>query len=250
MLMAIRLSFADIFHERLVMAPSRLLVGQRELAPHEDLIRLFRKVHTIPRLQTDGRRKRVDILHWDVLLGSVVDVRAPLQLAQEIHELHVVELFVQRYVLLVRQLQTVYVYQRYRQVIVVPRIINTTKNLVGHADLGQDQEKPFRSFEDPFHVSVVSQAFTECEWPVEKPTFFASQLRHDEGPRDFRIDAIVSPPELFERSMGRDERVPSITVDVGIQSDLTSGRHNLGDSTRAHDLKRIGKSPCVTGRCM
>jgi hypothetical protein len=36
--MAKRLSFADIFQEGLVMAQSRLFVGQRELAPDEDFI--------------------------------------------------------------------------------------------------------------------------------------------------------------------------------------------------------------------
>jgi hypothetical protein len=50
--------------------------------------------------------------------------------------------------------------------------------------------------------------------------------------------------------MGRDERVPSVAVDVGVESNLTSCGRDLGDSARAHDLKRTDKTPCVTGRCM
>ena len=48
--------------------------------------------------------------------------------------------------------------------------------------------------------------------------------------------------------MGRDERVPSIAVDVGVESNLPSCGRDLGDSSRAHDLKWTGKTPCVTGR--
>ena len=132
-----------------------------------------------------------------MLLAPVVNVCPPLQLAQEVHELHVVKLFVKRFVLLVRQLQTLYVLQRYGQVIVVPRVINATEDLVRHADLGQNQEESPCSLEDPFHISIVGQTFSKSEWPVEKPALLASQLGNYKGPRDFRIDAIVSPPELF-----------------------------------------------------
>jgi len=141
-----------------------------------------------------------------------------------------------------------YILQRYGKVIVVPRVIDATKNLVRHADLGQDQEEPLCSFEDPLHISIVGQPFSKCEWPVEEPAFFASQLGHHECSRDFRIDAIVRPPELFQRSMGRDERMTSIAVDVCVESNLTSCGRDLGDSARAHDPKRTGKTPCVTGR--
>ena len=78
MLMAKRLSFADIFQESLVMLQSCLFIVQRELAPHKDLVRSFRKMHAIPRLQTDSRRKCVDILHWYVLFAPVINVCSPL----------------------------------------------------------------------------------------------------------------------------------------------------------------------------
>ena len=50
MLMAKRLGFADIFHEGLLMAQSRLFVVQGKLAPDEDLVRPLREMHAIPRL--------------------------------------------------------------------------------------------------------------------------------------------------------------------------------------------------------
>lgn len=50
--------------------------------------------------------------------------------------------------------------------------------------------------------------------------------------------------------MRRDERVPSVAVDVGIESNLARCGRDLGDSARAHVLKRVGKNPCVTTRCM
>lgn len=43
--------------------------------------------------------------------------------------------------------------------------------------------------------------------------------------------------------MRRDERVPSVAVDVGIESNLARCGRDLGDSARAHVLKRIGKNP-------
>lgn len=76
--MAKRLSLADVFQECLVMAQTRLVIVQRKLAPDEDLIRPFRKMHAIPRLQTDSWRKCVGVLHRDVLFGSIVDMRSPL----------------------------------------------------------------------------------------------------------------------------------------------------------------------------
>lgn len=109
-----------------------------------------------------------------MLLAPIVDVRSLLQLAQEIHKLHVVELLVQRFVLLIRQLQTLYVLQGYRQVIVIPRIVDAPKDLVRYSDLGQNQEEPFRSFEYPFHVGIVGQPFSKSEWPVEEPAFFTA----------------------------------------------------------------------------
>jgi hypothetical protein len=161
--------------------------------------------------------------------------------------LHVVKLFVKLLVLLVGQLQTLYVLERYGQVIVVPRIVDATKNLIRHADLGQDQEEPFRSFEDPFHVSVVGQPFSKSEWPVEKPALFAPQLRDNKGPRDFRLNAFVSPPELFQRGMGRDKRMTPVAVDVCIEGNLTSRGSDLGECARAHDLERAGKTPALQG---
>jgi hypothetical protein len=49
-LMAERLSFADVFQKCLVMFQSCLFIVQRKLAPHEDLIWSFREMHAIPRL--------------------------------------------------------------------------------------------------------------------------------------------------------------------------------------------------------
>ena len=47
--------------------------------------------------------------------------------------------------------------------------------------------------------------------------------------------------------MGRDQRVPSIPVDVGIQSDLTSCWRDLGNPTRPHGFQRVdGRDPCIT----
>lgn len=54
--MAKALSFSDVLEKLLVVTQAILFVVQCELSPHEDLIRSFREMYTIPRLKTHGRR--------------------------------------------------------------------------------------------------------------------------------------------------------------------------------------------------
>jgi hypothetical protein len=56
MYMAKALGFPNVLEKLLVVTQAVFFVVQCELPPHEDLIRSFREMYTIPRLKADGRR--------------------------------------------------------------------------------------------------------------------------------------------------------------------------------------------------
>jgi hypothetical protein len=88
--------------------------------------------------------------------------------------LHVVKLLVERLILIVRELQTLHILQRNWQIIVIPRVVYASKDLIWHANLGEDHEQPLCPLEDPFHVSVIGQTLPESERSVKKPTLFSA----------------------------------------------------------------------------
>lgn len=158
----------------------------------------------------------------------------------------VVELLVECFIFVISELKAWNILQRYWQVVIIPRIVYQAKYLIGYSNLSENHEQPLRSLEDPFHVSVVGQPFSESKWSVKKLTLLSSQLRHDKSARNFCFDSIICPPQPFERSMGSDQRMATIAVYVGIQSDLTSCRRDLGNPTRSHVDKT---DPCSTDGC-
>ena len=96
------LSFPDIAKKALSPFLSRLfvtlLVSERILSTHVDIARSTRKVYSVPHLQRYSWRRSVDVLHRDVLVRPIVDVRASLKLTKEIYELPVVELAIKRFI--------------------------------------------------------------------------------------------------------------------------------------------------------
>lgn len=181
-----------------------------------------------------------------MLLRSIVDVRPSLQFSQQVNELCVVEFLVQGFIFVIGQLQALHVLQWNGQIIVIPGIIDAPKDLIWHADLGEDQEQSLSSFKNPFHVGIICQTLTKRQRPIEELALLSTQLRHHKSSSDFRIDAVVSPPELLERGVGCDEGRAAITVNVGVQSYLTSSERDLGKTARAHRLEAANKDPCVT----
>jgi hypothetical protein len=90
--------------------------------------------------------------------------------------LHVVELLVERFIPVIREFQALHILQRDRQVIIVPRVVNASKYLIWHSNLGEDHEQPLCPLEDPFHVGVISQTLPERKRSIKKPTLFSAQL--------------------------------------------------------------------------
>lgn len=251
MRMAESLRSAYILQESLVVAQSRLLVDDHgKLSPHKDIVRPTREMHSVPRLQAHSWRQRVDIFHRYKLLRTVVDVRSTLQLTEQVNELHIVKHLVKRLILIIGQLQARYILQRHGQVVIVPRVVDAPKDLVRHANLRQDHEQTLRPLENPFHVSVIGQALSKRQRAVEETALLAAQLRHDESPGDFGLDAIVRPPEPLERGVWCDEGVAAVAVDVGIEGDLAGRGRDLGDSACAHSSRRtlVSQARCTEGK--
>lgn len=135
MFMSESLRFVYIPHEALTMVATRFFVYQRVLAAHVNIIRLSWKMDSVPNLEADGRRKRIDILHRYMLSWTIVDMRALLKLSQEIEELRIVKLLVECFIVVVGQLEAWYALQWYRQIVVIPRIVYTTEYLIWHTNL-------------------------------------------------------------------------------------------------------------------
>lgn len=62
-------------------------------------------MYAVPRLQTDCRWERVDILHRDMFLWPVIDVFAMFELSEKVDKLCVVKSLVESLIVLVRQLK-------------------------------------------------------------------------------------------------------------------------------------------------
>jgi len=88
--------------------------------------------------------------------------------------LHVVELLVERLILIVCEIQTLHIFHRNWQIIVIPRVVYASKDLIRHSNIGENHEQPLRPLEDPFHVSVIGQTLAERKRPVKKSTLFST----------------------------------------------------------------------------
>lgn len=156
------------------------------------------------------------ILHGDVFVRSIVDMRAGTELSEQIEELKVKELLFESFIVIDCKFKFVNIPECYGQVVISPGVVDGSENAVRYSNFCEDEKQSSRSFEDPFHISVVGQAFAKRQGTVKKLSLFSPELGHDEASSNLGVDMLVCPPELFECRMRRHQGVASIAKDACI----------------------------------
>ena len=138
--------------------------------------------------------------YGDDLPVPIVDMPPWLELLYEKVELFAMELLVQCLRLAAEEVELPQSILGQREVVVGEGFVNDLENLLGYADLIEDEEKARASFEDPIKIGVVGQAISKCKHPMNLVhQVLRSQLPLDVCRIDGGADPLIGPPSCHSR---------------------------------------------------